>query len=385
MRFHSLTHPFLSLLLLLLISCGTKTTEVKELKTYSAVIVDSLSVDRLSGLRMLDYNDENQEFLIQDDQLGQIIVMDKKGEVLSSFAPFTQGPNYIGNNSYGWSFYGNDEIVAYGVVYFYRLSKKGEIQQRLKYPAERYGGIILDYFPQRIKAFQVDGNTEVMTLLIDGLVNRYRTKTHYDTAKMVFQINFKTGKSFSTMPRPVTSIYSTAEKYIDPGYPIFSLMSEGKFAVTYQSEPSLFIFDPITNEYISKIEIPAEHQPKFTAVDFDSKQEAERLKVNGFLTTFGDKVLLISYDQIPASIFKEITGLPRWWESTEWELAVEKYMKVAYLLFDKDQYLGEVKWNWKDRNVQFISTQSDFFWVKREYKDERDYQTFLKVKIVEDE
>jgi hypothetical protein len=369
---------------LLLISCGTKTTEVKELKTYSAVIVDSLSVERLSGLRMLDYNDENQEFLMQDDQLGQIIVMDKKGEVLSSFAPFTQGPNYIGNNSYGWSFYGNDEIVAYGVVYFYRLSKKGEIQQRLKYPAERFGGIILDYSPQRIKTFQVNGNTEVMTLLIDGLVNRYRTKTHYDTAKMVFQINFETGKSSSTMPRPATSIYSTAEKYIDPGYPIFSLLSEGIFAVTYQSEPSLFIFDPNANEYISKIEIPAEHQPKFTAVDFDSKQETERLKVNGFLNTFGDKALLVSFDQIPESIFKEITRLPQWWESTEWKEAVEKYLKEAYLLFDKNQFLGEVKFSFKDYNGEFLSTKSDFFWVKREYKDERDYQTFLKVKIVED-
>mgnify|MGYP003134381118 CR=1 FL=1 len=89
--------------------------------------------------------------------------------------------------------------------------------------------------------------------------------------------------------------------------------------------------------------------------------------------------------KVPESIIREIyKKVDILSESQDYKDAVKKYMTNNHLLFDENRFLGEVKWTAGNVGYQKISSPDGYFWVQRRYDDERDYQTFLKVKIVEE-
>tara|TARA_R110000823_G_scaffold284631_1_gene402911 strand:- start:249040 stop:249525 length:486 start_codon:yes stop_codon:yes gene_type:complete len=161
-------------------------------------------------------------------------------------------------------------------------------------------------------------------------------------------------------------------------------LSGSTFAFTHQSDNHLYIFDAEKNEYLNKIAIPTEFLPEYKAVEFGSKDDPELLKINSHVFSVGNKILLLSLGKIPNAVMKELQQLPRWWYSPEFEAATRKYMTTDFLLFDQKQFLGKVDWDINLNEPMPKGTENDFLWLKRTYKDERDYQTFLKVKIVKE-
>lgn len=371
--------------LITMVACnGNKENSESKIRSFKTEIVDSLVIDRLSVLELLDYQSSTGDLLFADTQSGDYLVMDKDGEVFSSFNPHIEGPNYMGNSSYGWSFYGKDELVAFGRPYFYRFSKAGERLGRYDNPINPGGGIWLDYSPQRIKAFETQRGTEVVALILD-LTNRKRSSQEYqDSVDAVFRMNFETGENTTVMHKQPDNIYRTAGEYMDWGYPTFTLLSGSTFALTHQSDNHLYIFDAEKNEYLNKIAIPTEFLPEYKAVEFGSKDDPELLKINSHVFSVGNKILLLSLGKIPNAVMKELQQLPRWWYSPEFEAATRKYMTTDFLLFDQKQFLGKVDWDINLNEPMPKGTENDFLWLKRTYKDERDYQTFLKVKIVKE-
>tara|TARA_A100000171_G_scaffold30313_1_gene28551 strand:- start:208 stop:1314 length:1107 start_codon:yes stop_codon:yes gene_type:complete len=362
---------------------GNEENSESKIGSFKAEIVDSLVIDRLSVLELLDYQSSTGDLLFADVQSGDYLVMDKDGEVLSSFNPHIEGPNYMGNSSYGWSFYGKDELVAFGHPDFYRFSKAGERLGRYDNPINPGGGIWLDYSPQRIKAFETQRGTEVVALILD-LTNRNRSSQEYqDSVDAVFRMNFETGENTTVMHKEPDNIYRTAGEYMDWGYPTFTRLSGSTFAFTHQSDSYLYIFDAEKNEYLNKIAIPAEFLPEYSAVSFGSKDDPEQLRVNAKVFTVGNKILLLSIGRIPDAVMKELQQIPNYYESPELEAAVRKYITTDFLLFDQKQFLGKVEWDINLNEALPKGTEDDFLWLKRAYKEERDYQTYLKVKIVE--
>tara|TARA_R110000796_G_scaffold96719_4_gene203277 strand:+ start:51493 stop:52596 length:1104 start_codon:yes stop_codon:yes gene_type:complete len=367
-----------------MVACnGNEENSESKIASFKAEIVDSLVIDRLSVLELFDYQSSTGELLFFDTQTGEHLIINEEAEVLSSFNPLVEGPSYMGN-SYGWSFYGKDELAAYGHAYFYRYSKSGEILGRYEPPIEAGGGIILDFKPQRIKAFETERGTEVLAMILD-LSNRNRkTQQFQDSIDDVFRMNFETGENTTVMHKQPDNIYRTAGEYMDWGYPTFTLLSGSTFALTHQSDNHLYIFDAEKNEYLNKIAIPTEFLPEYKAVEFGSKDDPELLKINSHVFSVGNKILLLSLGKIPNAVMKELQQLPRWWYSPEFEAATRKYMTTDFLLFDQKQFLGKVDWDINLNEPMPKGTENDFLWLKRTYKDERDYQTFLKVKIVKE-
>ncbi|MFT7055451.1 MAG: hypothetical protein ACJAR3_001079 [Roseivirga sp.] len=374
---------FLLSSLLAFTSCNQNEEEKvqAEIRSYSAEIVDSLVINRLSVVELLDYQSSAGEFLIFDTQTGEHLIMNEKAEILSSFNPYLQGPSYMGF-SYGWSFYGQDELVAYGQSYYYRYSKSGEILGKYEPPIDKGGGVQLDYSPQRIRAFETERGTEVLTMFISNFNSK--RQPNEDPNDVIFRMNFETGETIPAMQKAPDNIYRTVGKYIDPGYPTFTLLSGSTFAYTHQSDGFLYIFDAEKNQNINKIAIPEEFLPQFKGVDFDGKDNSEQLRINANVYSVDGKALLLSSGRIPNAIIKEIQQNPNWFRSPEFKAAQKKYMTPTFLLFDQNKFLGELDWDIDLGEVMPKGTQDGFLWVKRTYKDERDYQTFLKVKIVEE-
>jgi hypothetical protein len=220
--------------------------------------------------------------------------------------------------------------------------------------------------------------------MILDLSNRNRSSQQYqDSIDAVFRMNFNTGENSTVMHKDADNIYRTAGEYIDWGYPTFTLLTGSTFAFTHQSDSYLYIFDAEKNEYLNKIAIPEEFLPQYKAVDFGSKDDPEQLRINANVFSVGDKALLLSSGRIPNAVMKELEQIPNWFNSPQLEAAVKKYMTVDFLLFDQQQFLGKVNWGFDVNEGLPKSTENDFLWLKRTYKDERNYQTFLKIKIVE--
>ncbi|NVJ48708.1 MAG: hypothetical protein HWE07_16350, partial [Cytophagia bacterium] len=127
---------------------------------------------------------------------------------------------------------------------------------------------------------------------------------------------------------------------------------------------------------------PTTFQPVVIPASFESKDSPNEESVTSRLFSTGEQIVLEHMGQIPEEVYKQIMKLDQWWESPELEAAVRQYMKRKYSLYSREKFLGEIEWTVEEGFFDAVNTESGFVWVQRTYKDERDYRTFLKVKIV---
>lgn len=371
-------------LLTVICSCSSSSKRSESLVTgYTTQVVDSISFNRLSEVELLDYNDKTKELLVSDEQTREVFILNEKGEIVSSFQPYIEGPNYVENNNFGWTFFGDDELVAYGRVYFHRLSKDGTRLQRMEYPVQPRGWVMLDYNPQMIESVSPMGNENMLLAMIPGVVRMsQRDQSAQDTTSIMFVMDFKTGSYERVLRRPEESLYRTSGAYYGMGVPIIKRLDKSTLAVTYAADTSLFIYDLSKDQFVRRITVPTTFQPVVIPASFESKDSPNEESVTSRLFSTGEQIVLEHMGQIPEEVYKQIMKLDQWWESPELEAAVRQYMKRKYSLYSREKFLGEIEWTVEEGFFDAVNTESGFVWVQRTYKDERDYRTFLKVKIV---
>ncbi len=371
--------------LALLQGCTSNNSSVsKQAKVFSLTLEDSITFDRLSEVELQDYNENTGELLLHDAQTSEILIINTQGELVSSFDPFTEGPNYVSDQTYGWNFYGEDQILAYGQVHFHRLSKKGQRIQRLEYPVEVSSWWTLDYNPRMLFTFD-DNNESKIVAFIPGVTGpNYKTQAFQDSVDMVYTLSFESSKSQAVFEKLEQSVYRSLGKYVDRGWPTMANFSDSRFAVTYSIDSVLYIFDAVSNELLNQIPIPRGYQPKYDYVDFGSKNVPDRSRINTRIFPMGEEIILEVSDRIPESVMTKIQQLPQWWESDELMEASRKYSDRYYLVFNQNGYLGNLNWQGTNINYHIIGSKNGFLWLQRRYEDERDYRTFLKMKITEE-
>lgn len=183
--------------------------------------------------------------------------------------------------------------------------------------------------------------------------------------------------------KPEQSIYRNLGMHVDQGWPTM-VQFEGKiFANTYSIDKYIYLRDVEEDEIIGILEIPEEYQPLYDAVPFDSNDKPDRQRINSRIFSDGNRIIIESLNRIPAQELRVIQQIPNWRESDEYKMAFRKYVSRTFLVFDKDGYLGELELDLGGINYDIISSEAGFFWVQRRYEDERDYRTFLKIRIAE--
>jgi hypothetical protein len=387
-RFSQLFPAFSFLLfILILASCSnTNKTSDSEIKSYTTQVVDSVMFSRLSTLRLLDYNVNTKELLIADQQTKEILIVDGNGDLVLAFNPHVEGPNYVGDRDFGWSFYGDSGLVCYSSYYLYQFDNKGNRLAKIPYPVESRGIWDLDYNPLMIDSYTNGGETEVLVFITEPAGHPYNSQAFQDSTVMMYRMNFETGESFPVMEKQPESVYRTLGKYVDRGWPYVTKMKNDRFAQIYSIDSMLYIFDVVDNNLVNAIPLPVAFRPIYETIEFGEKGEPERLRTNYSIVSTGNYIMVSASGRIPELVSKEIQRKGgKWYESEEYNAAIKKYMTNNNLLFDQTQYLGEVKWVVGSAGYEKISSADGHFWVQRRYEDERDYKTFLKVRIVEDE
>ena len=153
-------------LLALLQACDSKKeVQLNQVERYELEVLDSVSIDRLSEVVLMDYNEQTEELLLHDKQTNEILVVGKEGQLISSFNPFVEGPDHVGSQGYGWNFFEKDKIIGYGQVHFHLLTKAGKRLKRLTYPAQVTSWWILDYNPKMLFTFEYQNSTRVLAFV----------------------------------------------------------------------------------------------------------------------------------------------------------------------------------------------------------------------------
>ncbi|WP_339752891.1 hypothetical protein [Algoriphagus aquimarinus] len=179
-------------LLCLIFSCGEKTLKPDESREFEFVKVDSLVMDILETVRILDYHHEKELYLIvkQASMEGHYMLIDKKGEIVSE-NKLSEGPDAFGMVLLRAGFVG-DEImfVSDGKVFVYDL----DFKQLRKYPFEQNPRVKLVHFTlDNLSTFKSsNGELSVIANLNDGYLQPYPLD-YYDTLNIVHLLDARTG------------------------------------------------------------------------------------------------------------------------------------------------------------------------------------------------
>ncbi|MHA7099736.1 hypothetical protein [Roseivirga pacifica] len=383
---HTLINTMAILAIACLVSCSQNQTTETTAKSYKAVVADSLVFNYLAEVEILDYNELTNELLLSNQQTRELLVIDDKGNEISSFNPYIEGPNYTGT-SFGWTFLGADRIVAYAFNNFHLLSKEGERIKRVPYPVEVNGRAMLDYNPKMILEVSSQNPAEIVVLIPGVSGFRHKTQAFHDSLQMVYNVNMETEVGQPVMHKTADGTHRSLGAYVDNGYPSMAALDDHKIAQMYHVDDHIYIWDASENKLLNKLEIPAPHKPVFDNIPFGEKGFPDRSKLNANIYRTKNHIVLFSMDVIPESVFDNLTKtVERWYVSDEYEQLKRQYEKTNVLLFSEQAFLGEVDMSEVGQFTYHSkeSTNEDFFWVQRTYSDERDYRTFLKVAIVED-
>src|SRR5690554_1940783 len=102
---------FLPLFLLLHVSCTSSndnSVEENTISTYELAKVDSINVDFMEEIHLLDYDTERDIFLGYNQRSGDYIEFDYEGEILNQVNLLGDGPNdHGGTGSYQVNYLGD--------------------------------------------------------------------------------------------------------------------------------------------------------------------------------------------------------------------------------------------------------------------------------------
>ncbi|MCO6359367.1 hypothetical protein [Roseivirga pacifica] len=382
---HTLINTMAILAIACLVSCSENQNTETTTKSYKAVVADSVVFNYLPEVQLKDYDEESEQLLLKDRSSQKIIILNKSGRIEAEFNPFVEGPNYVGPWDFGWIFFGEDSLICYGQTHIYLLTREGEIINKMPFPVEIESQWLLDFDPRTLFNYS-DKEKEKFVAMISGpLGPKPRTQAFQDSVNMVYSIDLNTGQGNAIMPKLPESTYRSAGEYLGRGWPYMVNYSGSKFAQMYELDPSVYFWNADKNELINSIKIPETYWPEYKGVAFEEKGKPEILRHNVNIFSAGKFIIVQNLGRIPDELDKQIKQLDNWQESEEYKSAIRKYLKSVYLLFDENQYLGELDIT-EITPISWLKldTKEDFFWVQRTYNDERDYRTFLKVKIVEE-
>ena len=239
------------------------------------------------------------------------------------------------------------------------------------------------YTTRVLSAFETESGHHLLTFI--GGLSSLSTKSeeYFDSVSHLYTLDMNTGEYQNVFKLPAFSNYRKEDGFIDSAWPLFSHVEGSTFAVTYASDHYVYLYDAINDELLDTLPIPTEFLPKYNLQEFDVKGPSENEYTNKQILAVGNQLILVTGQNIPNSELRAIRETPNWWISEEFDALKERYSEMHFLLFDREGYRGEIKWEIGTHIMTSLASDDGYFWAQRTYEDERDYRTFLKVKVVE--
>ncbi|GMQ25159.1 hypothetical protein Aoki45_18410 [Algoriphagus sp. oki45] len=381
----------LSLLLLLIflaISCSQKEESLSEKplseQQFEFEIYDSLVVDYLGNLTLMDQSPDGKHFLLIDQNTDSILVTDPSGKTIYSYKITGEGPEKMEGNRTGVAkFLDNSTFLIPSSRALYQYSLAGELIKSFPPDFEGMSQLVIPSSTSHTRM-----GDQVITLMKGRYDKLGSSGLEYQAQSRQLEIfDFQTGDFSPIVPFPKESKFSssTLEFGLIDHYPAFTVRDDSLYLI-FRNEPKLFIYSK--DQWDTPASIKPIPLPKFIEREI-SQKDAEGFNVRDFfygsiggIWALENQNFLISY----------LSGLTN--EESDEAIAAagsdfnkifeegEKKNSGGYVLFNGNQVSPVIIKSEQLGNINSIYSQEEIWFSPDFEKVENDYSVIYKTRLI---
>ncbi|WP_439488770.1 hypothetical protein [Algoriphagus sp.] len=380
----------------ILFSCSEEETHSKAhnpIQELQFEVYDSLMVEVLEEVVLLDYQDEVDQYLLKERRGNNVLLVDGKGKLIKEVELIGEGPNQI-------QFALEGRFLGKGRFIFKEISETMDFHvfdldfkkiERIKGPAEGFGaGIFISFFRQTFTPWEEDGGLQIL----GEEVNSYNPG-EMDTDKVGadFYSQVKTGFMYDSNLDSVTrlGLYPPsweprkANRWIGQSFPYLTFDTKRKkAAVLPPIGNQLFLYDLEENSLINEKAVTLTHPDRNEEIP-DVQRENFLYPSFSDVKNFGEYQLAIFYTAIPVDIYTEFRSKgENYHQDPEWRKALTKYRNPRYIIVKGDQQIGILNKLPVEGNVNLGLADGTLIVKAADGEVERDYNLFYKIRLVEE-
>ncbi|MDR7132198.1 hypothetical protein J2X69_004565 [Algoriphagus sp. 4150] len=300
----NLTYLYLFPFAFSLIACSgekeeTKTSTPLTEQSLGFEIYDSLVVDYLGNLSLMDISPDGKSFLLRDQTTDSILVSDIEGEILYQYKLSGEGPNQYQSNLYGKSkFLTSNEFLIPTTAGVYRYNIQGQLQKKYTPDFTPRAQIIIGGADNLF----IKGDRLFLNLPGRGSddfgsqgIDYQKKSTHIEV------LDLQTETYAPAIPFPITSKFSSKEKAYKffSSYPAISIDSDSLY-IAYRHEPKIFAYpladlSTLASTKVIPFESFFENEPKSAQVDDNINISELYAGTINSLIAMGNQQFLVDY------------------------------------------------------------------------------------------
>ena len=332
-------------------SCGEKVEKLSESTPNQILefeVVDSLRVDVLQDLILLDYHEQKEQYLMKERKGGGIYLIDAAGGILAQPALTGEGPNQVPMIWEG-RFFGANQYI------FKELSENmdfhvfdTDFRKVEKIPGAAIGlnSIFLSFFRQTFTVWEENGER----LMIGEETNAYNPADlnpekigadFYNKANTGFLYELDADSISYLNLYPNDWEPKKSQRWIGQSFPYLAFDTKRKIvAVLPPIGDQLFLFDLEGNQLKNERAVPLTHTERSQSIP-DPERESLLYPSFSDVKNFGEYQLVIFYTPIPEEVYSEFRAKnENYTQDPEWGKVVAQYRKPRYIVIKDGKQLG---------------------------------------------
>lgn len=364
----------------------TKRTTSLSDQRFEFEIYDSLVVDYLGNLMLMDISPDGSHFLFIDEASDSILVTDKAGEILYQYKKSGEGPEGYNKGRTGRAvFLSNEEFVVPTTSQIVQFNIKGKFTKRFK--PDFNGFAYLNIPSSKVLYKQGDYFYTKFTGRYTDLIQQgtdYQTKS-----TQLERVNIQTGQFEPIISFPKDSKYNSKE--IEFGIldfqPVFTVAQDSLY-VLFRNEPKIFGYS------LTNLDSPVYSRP-IPLPFFMERDVSKKLENGGFVTRdyllgsinsickIDDSAFLISYNSgLTDEQFDEVSSVAGN-DLNKVFAEAAKFSVIETIVFNGNSISKGIKEPEPLGSIaKFIS--KDEIWFNLDYsKVENDYSVIYKTRLGE--
>ncbi len=378
----------------LLFSCSereTASTPNDPSQELQFEVVDSIMVDVLENVTMLDYQSDLDQYLMKEQRGGKVLLVDGGGKIIKEVELAGEGPNQV---SMIWEgrFLDDKRLIFKELsanMDFHVFDRDFQKLEKINGPAVGLNAIFISFFRQTFTTWTAAGKD----FILGEEVNSYNPgDIDPDKIGGDFYNQVKTGFLYDSSQDSISylSLYPEAweprkaNRWIGQSFPFLSFdIGRKKAAVLPAIGDQLFLYGFDGSSLVNEKAIALSHPERNQEIPDESR---EILLYPSFsdVKTFGEYQLAIFYTAIPEDVFMEYRSKGEDYnQDPEWRKAQAKYRNPRYIIVKGEQQIGIVNDFPVEGNVNLGLPDGTLIIKAADGEEERDYNLFYKVRLVD--
>lgn len=374
----------------LLFSCNSSSDLItSQTKEVQFELLDSILVESLSELYLVDRKAETGELLFKEKRLKEILLTDSKGKILLKPNIKGEGPSQLAQ-PWELAFWGDGiaikEISPEMRVHFFNSS-----MEKIRRSDPLAEGInMLEVAPLRnqLKEIEIDGKSLLIgadaNAVLPKLMGKdFQNSNFYTIAESGFIMDAETGVSQKINLYSESWLPRKNGQWVGISQPFFTVASKSKvFAVLPRIGDQLFLFKLQNEQLIPFQEVLINHPDRKRNLVFNVEDEPLLYPSFFDLKAGGTIFLAHFYTEVPREPYLAMkNGQVNNSRNPEFAALLKNYRKSKYLLIDQKGNQSPITKLPIEGQVHFVD-QEDVIYIKPDTEVEKDYNVFYRYKVL---